>query len=60
MPDGDSDEYEYGDVRSHAVHADTVEFSPQFIASAEARDPMTQDAAHTDAERSTIPRGVRR
>merc|ERR1712048_799966 len=61
MPDDDSEEeYEYGDVTSHAIDADTADFSPhQFIAPDEARDPMgsddtEQDAAHNDAERSKI------
>merc|ERR1712048_929633 len=61
MPDDDNEEeYEYGDVTSHAIDANTADFSPhQFIAPDEARDPMgsddtEQDAAHNDAERSKI------
>merc|ERR1719473_340894 len=61
MPhDDDGEQYEYGDVETHAIDADTSDFSPhQFIAPDEARDPMgsddnEQDAANNDAARSKI------
>merc|ERR1719473_1119650 len=61
MPhDDDGEQYEYGDVETHAIDADTSDLSPhQFIASDEARDPMgsddnEQDAANNDAARSKI------
>merc|ERR1719276_118142 len=61
MPrDDDGEQYEYGDVETHAIDADTSDFSPhQFIAPDEARDPMgsddnEQDAASNDAARSKI------
>merc|ERR1719503_473958 len=61
MPrDDDGEQYEYGDVESHAIDADTSDFSPhQFIAPDEARDPMgsddnEQDAASNDVARSKI------
>merc|ERR1740117_864859 len=56
----DGEQYEYGDVETHAIDADTSDFSPhQFIAADEARDPMgsddnEQDAANNDAARSKI------
>merc|ERR1719160_678370 len=61
MPrDDDGEQYEYGDTETHALDADTSDFSPhQFIAPDEARDPMgsddnEQDAASNDAARSKI------
>jgi len=56
----DGEQYEYGDVETHAIDADTSDFSPhQFIAPDEARDAMgsddnEQDAANNDAARSKI------
>lgn len=61
MPrDDNGEQYEYGDVETRAIDADTSDFSPhQFIAPDEARDPMgsddnEQDAASNDAARSKI------
>ena len=61
MPrDDHGEQYEYGDVETHAIVADTSDFSPhQFIALDEARDPMgsdnnEQDAANNDTARSKI------
>ena len=57
----DGEQYEYGDVKTHAIDADTSDFSPhQFIAPDKACDAMgsddndEQDAANNDAARSKI------
>ena len=56
----DGEQYEYGDVETHAIDADTSDFSPhQFIAPDKACDAMgsddnEQDAANNDAARSKI------
>ena len=61
MPhDDDGEQYEYGDVETYALDADTSDFSPhRFIAPDEARDPMgsednEHDAASHDAAWSKI------
>ena len=57
----DGEQYEYGDVKTPAIDADTSDFSPhQFIAPDKACDAMgsddndEQDAANNDAARSKI------
>ena len=57
MPDVDEGEqYEYGDVETHAIDADTADWSPhQFIApDAMGSDDNEQDAANNDAARTKI------